>query len=97
MSVEEKNFIKSFNEKERAIFFQYLKRKSNEKNWMGNGYGSGNYLLNYQNIYRKKSKIENLPSLNKFMKNLLGEDERKNMKENEEFKNRVIFFILEIK
>lgn len=71
MKPEEKAFIESFNKKEKAIFFEYLKIKSLEKNWVGNGYGSGNYLNTFIDaIKRNKLLFNNLDkgiSLKEFM------------------------------
>lgn len=75
MNVEEKNFIESFNKKERIIFLQYLKTKSKEKNWMGNGYGLGNFLLDSKkSIENKKLQDDKqLPFFKQFLKGFLSQ------------------------
>ena len=86
MTVEEKGFIDSFNKKEQQIFFQYLRVKSLEKNWMGNGIGSGQFLELY--MKNKKKKDENggdkLITLKAFLKKNLNTEKQIKDKNNED-------------
>jgi hypothetical protein len=91
MNVEEKNFIHSFNKKEKAIFFEYLKTKSKERNWMGNGYGSGNFLHDTKKfLENKKVKEESkLPFFKQFLKGFLDQTKTKNENESKLITNQV--------
>lgn len=70
MSIEERQFIESFNEKETEIFFEYLKIKSKERNWIGNGLGSGFYLNNYIYFYRNKEKYKKPLTLKDYLRQI---------------------------
>ena len=89
MTEEEKNFIYSFNKQEKLIFLEYLKMKSLEKNWMGNGYGGGNYLSNFHSIYRNKEKENKTQNFKQYLKSFGNFQEKEMEKQNLNFKNKV--------
>lgn len=102
MTVEEKNFIYSFNSEEKKIFYNYLKKKNLEKKWQGNGIGSGNYLDNFHTFYRDKStyifhKKNGLPLLKAYIKNLYDKDIAKIKNSVNEHTNKLNVSILIIK
>lgn len=76
MSIEERQFVESFNEKETEVFFEYLKMKSKERNWIGNGLGSGFYLNNYIYFYRNKEKYKKPLTFKDYL-NQINENKKK--------------------
>ena len=84
MTIEEKIYIASFNDKEFKLFIEYLRMKDRELKWQGNGLGSGHYYEGFISIYRKYGQNENerLASLRKFLKlnynNFLSKENLKN-------------------
>ena len=59
MTIEEKIYIASFNDKEFKLFIEYLRMKDRELKWQGNGLGSGHYYEGFISIYRKYGSNEN--------------------------------------
>ena len=86
MTIEEKIYIASFNDKEFKLFIEYLRMKDRELKWQGNGLGSGHYYEGFISIYRKYGQNENerFASLRKFLKlnynNYLSKENLKNNK-----------------
>ena len=70
MTIEEKIYIASFNDKEFKLFIEYLRMKDRELKWQGNGLGSGHYYEGFISIYRKYGSNENerFSRLKKFLK-----------------------------
>lgn len=60
MTMEEKVYIGSFDDKEFARFIEFLKLKNKEIRWRGNDWGSGHYLEQYIDIYREYGHTENV-------------------------------------
>lgn len=94
MTIEEKNFILSFNKEEKKIFYNYLKKKNLEKKWQGNGIGSGSYLDNFYSFYRDKNsyifhKKSGLPTLKTYIKSLYEKDIAKIKKDVNEHKTNI--------
>ena len=88
MTIEEKIYIASFNDKEFKLFIEYLRMKDRELKWQGNGLGSGHYYEGFISIYRKYGSNENerFSSLRKFLKlnynNYLSKENNKNNNNN---------------
>ena len=70
MTIEEKIYISSFNDKEYKLFIDFLKMKDREIKWQGNGLGSGHYYEGFISIYRKygSNANERFAKLKNFLK-----------------------------
>ncbi len=95
MTVEEKIYIASFNNREFELFINYLRMKDRELKWVGNGLGSGHYLEGLISIYRKYGNDENerYASLRRYLKlnyNNVKAKEQKNNTNNNFFQTEEI-------